>query len=535
MARTYTVDCTLRDGGYYNKWDFPHSVVQDYLDTMSAAQIDYVEIGFRALQQKQFFGAHAFTTEKYLKQFNVPSNIKLGVMMNAGDILRYENGPEAAIEDLFCSAAESMIELVRIASHFDEYAKILETVQLLHEKGYMVGLNLMQIASRTSAEIDQFLANVKNTPISMLYVADSTGSLKLAQTRAVIEQMKSGWSGAVGVHMHDNMGLAVQNTLEAIDAGASFVDCTVTGMGRGPDNAQTEYMIAESRVMGDKMVNPRPLMGIIDTFFKPMKNRCGWGKNYFYYRAGQFQIHPTYIQEMLEDSRYGPEEIIEAIEFLKKDGKKYDRELLDGVLHFMPSSSGGSWSPRSEIEGRTVLVVACGPSIEQHKTALESFIAEQKPYVIALNTEQVLDDALIDLRAACHAMRVLNDFLSYGRLSQPIVLPLVSIADIIGTQPDTTKFRDLGLNISADTFSFRETGAMLPRPLSVGYALAIANSGCATKILLAGVDGYTGDDARNFDLKSLFVHYNANPQSVEVISITPTLFDIPVQSMYSFR
>ena len=77
MSETVTIDCTLRDGGYYNRWDFPLDVVQDYLDAMGAAQIDYVEIGFRALQQKQFFGAHAFTTESYLKQFRVPEAVKL--------------------------------------------------------------------------------------------------------------------------------------------------------------------------------------------------------------------------------------------------------------------------------------------------------------------------------------------------------------------------------------------------------------------------------------------------------------------------
>ena len=259
------IDCTLRDGGYYNRWDFPLDVVQDYLDAMGAAQIDYVEIGFRALQQKQFFGAHAFTTESYLKQFRVPDAVKLGVMLNASGILRHENGAGAAIEDLFCPASDSAVVLVRIACHFHEYNEILPVVDLLHEKGYLIGLNLMQIASRTDDEIAQFVSDVQNAPIEALYIADSTGSLKPARTREIIGKISEGWSGAIGVHMHDNMGLAVQNTLDAIDAGARYADSTVTGMGRGPGNAQTEYVIAEPSIMGEK-INPVPLMRVIDKF-----------------------------------------------------------------------------------------------------------------------------------------------------------------------------------------------------------------------------------------------------------------------------
>ena len=46
------LDCTLRDGGYYNNWDFDAELVQDYLRAMAAVAVDYVEaIGVEALTQ----------------------------------------------------------------------------------------------------------------------------------------------------------------------------------------------------------------------------------------------------------------------------------------------------------------------------------------------------------------------------------------------------------------------------------------------------------------------------------------------------
>ena len=46
------LDCTLRDGGYYNNWDFSKELIEDYLEAMSAAKVEYVELGFRFFKNK---------------------------------------------------------------------------------------------------------------------------------------------------------------------------------------------------------------------------------------------------------------------------------------------------------------------------------------------------------------------------------------------------------------------------------------------------------------------------------------------------
>lgn len=52
----YIIDCTLRDGGYYNNWDFPQEVVNKYLQAMAAAGVDVVELGLRSLKNTSFKG-----------------------------------------------------------------------------------------------------------------------------------------------------------------------------------------------------------------------------------------------------------------------------------------------------------------------------------------------------------------------------------------------------------------------------------------------------------------------------------------------
>ena len=64
------LDCTLRDGGYYNNWDFSESLVQKYLSAMSMAKVDIVEIGFRFLQQKKSLGKFAYSEDKFLNSIS---------------------------------------------------------------------------------------------------------------------------------------------------------------------------------------------------------------------------------------------------------------------------------------------------------------------------------------------------------------------------------------------------------------------------------------------------------------------------------
>ena len=60
------LDCTLRDGGYYNDWDYSFDLVKRYADAMAAARIDIVELGFRTLQSTEYLGATAYTTDAFI-------------------------------------------------------------------------------------------------------------------------------------------------------------------------------------------------------------------------------------------------------------------------------------------------------------------------------------------------------------------------------------------------------------------------------------------------------------------------------------
>ena len=67
------LDCTLRDGGYYNNWDFDRSLVEDYLLHMARGGVDFVELGFRFTDQSRFYGPYAYTSDEFLETLDLPA------------------------------------------------------------------------------------------------------------------------------------------------------------------------------------------------------------------------------------------------------------------------------------------------------------------------------------------------------------------------------------------------------------------------------------------------------------------------------
>lgn len=72
-----TLDCTLRDGGYYCNWVFDNDLINNYLEAMDALKVDYVELGFRSSVNNKFKGGLAYTTDAFLNSLRIPRDYKI--------------------------------------------------------------------------------------------------------------------------------------------------------------------------------------------------------------------------------------------------------------------------------------------------------------------------------------------------------------------------------------------------------------------------------------------------------------------------
>lgn len=530
----FLIDCTFRDGGYYNAWDFDLNVVRDYLSAMRDSGVDYLELGFRSFDKSGFKGGFAYSTDTFIKDLKIPADQKIGVMVNAADVVNHPAGAVGATKLLFAPKSESPVTLVRFACHLHEFEETLPACAWLKEQGYIVGINLMQVVDRSDDEIIRIGQAAVQYPLDVLYFADSMGSMDPEQTARIIGLLRQNWRGPLGIHTHDNMGRAVANTLRAVEKGVTWVDATVTGMGRGPGNAQTEYILIE---LQDKLARQPKMSGLlrlIREHFGPMQKQYGWGKNPYYYLSGKYGIHPTYVQEMLSDPRYGEAEILSVIQHLRSvGGKKFSSKVMEAGRQMYGGSANGSWQPASVLSGREVIILGAGQSARTHAAALESYIRRERPVVIALNTISPIDDELIDYRAASHPFRLMADAPSYASMKHQLIAPKSRLPEsVLHSFVDGTLL-DFGVVVEPGKFDFRSMSATIPSSLAIAYALAVVSAGKVRRVLLAGFDGFDSDDPRHVEMAELLSVYLQAEGAVPIEAITQTRYAIPSTSIYA--
>lgn len=532
------LDCTLRDGGYYNDWDFSPELVESYLSAMKAAKVDVVELGFRFFDPKGFNGPFAFTTDEFVDTLVLPESVKIGVMINGSD-LRQDVGRQAVLERLFPRHAdETRVKLVRIACHYSDLEEAFAAVDWLQGRGYQIGLNLMQIADRSDSEIDRLGSMASQSAVEVLYFADSMGSMTPDDTERVVRQIRQRWTGALGIHTHDNMGMALSNTLRAYECGVSWFDATVTGMGRGPGNARTEELMIEVEERFKRNVNLIPLVRLVRDHFGPMKAEYGWGTNLYYYLAGKRGIHPTFVQEMLNDTRYDSEDILAVLDHLRESGGgTFSVAALESgrrTENNMPYEGG--WRPADCLEGRDVLIVGSGPGAMKHRAALESYICKARPVVLALNAEATIDEDLIDFRVASHPIRLMADAEEHVAQSTPLIAPQSRLSDDLRDRLSGKSLCDFEMMVEDGRFEFHETRCVVPSALVLTYVLAIMASGKPDKVMMAGFDGYPRGDDRNDEVEAILRLFGASSDvGRRIYSMTPTRYrGLPVQSVYGY-
>jgi 4-hydroxy 2-oxovalerate aldolase len=520
------LDCSLRDGGYYTSWNFKQNLVSEYLDAMSSSGINCVELGFRFLNTSGFKGATAYTSDDYIDSLSIPERLDIAIMINASDLIVDGAYSEKVIHKLVPrDANNSRVSIIRIACHYKEVAMILPSVSILVQKGYRVGLNLMQVSKISHEDITLLLKKLSAVPLDILYFADSLGSLSVGDVRQLVKLIRKDWQKSIGIHTHDNLGLALSNTLAAFEEGVTWLDSTVTGIGRGPGNAKTEELILEMGVRNKRILNLVPLLSFIKKYFAPMKLKYGWGTNVYYYLAGKKGIHPSYVQSMLTDERYTSADILNVLDNLvSTNADSFSMRGLEQANSFYKENVIGTWSPKTVFENKDIVLVGPGSSTEEHKDAIESFLALNEYETVTLNTSNNIKSDFVSFRIAVHPLRLLSDAVKYEELGQPVIAPHSMLPNEIKTRLKGAEVLDYGVKVEPNRFSFFENSCVIPTNLVLAYALAVFTAGNANKIILVGFDGYTPGDSRNTEIDELLNLYKQHPQSLDLISLTPTIY-----------
>lgn len=531
------LDCTLRDGGYYNNWDFESEVVEAYLSAVSRAKIDYVELGLRNFPKQGFLGAYAYTTETHLNALELPEGPTYGVMVDAKTILESGFSVEDAVSKLFVPANESKIGLVRIAAHFHEVEKSGSIVKLLKKLGYLVGYNLMQAGGKADDVIAEKARQAKEWDVlDSLYFADSLGNMDGDEVTRIVNALRTQWTGPLGIHTHNNMGKGLDNTLTAKQLGVTWLDTTITGMGRGAGNTQTESLLAVLDKEGSAY-NSKPIYELVIRHFESMQKKYGWGSNLLYFLGAQNNVHPTYIQNLLSNTHYGTDEIVGAIDYLSKleSTTSYNGAVLNTALSFNASNAeiSGTEAVSGLFNNKNVLIIANGPSTKKYLTAIKLYIKNYKPVVISINISEVIPADLIDYYIISHNSKFLADAQRYQVLNKPVILPVHRFTKNELTLINNLELLDYGLEVKDGELSSSKIHAVIPSDITTAYVLAVLMKSQPQSIKSIGLDGYDKNDPRQQEMIKILDLYTKHESNLEITSLTPTTYPLAKGSVYA--
>lgn len=294
------VDCTLRDGGLVNNFYFTDEFVKALYQANIKAGVDYMEFGYKA--SKEMFDVNKFGKWKFCDDKDIraivgdnKTDMKIAVMADVGrcdfrkDILNKKDSP---------------IDLVRVATYINTIPAAIEVIEDCTKKGYETTVNIMAISKSNETDLDAALELLGQSGVDTIYLVDSYGSLYPEQARRLADkylEVAAKYNKKVGIHAHNNQQLAFANTAEVIIMGVSYLDATVSGMGRGCGNCPSELLLG---FLKNPKYNINPILNFVEKQIVPLRESgVTWGYDVPYLLTGILNQHPKSAIQFMKDGR----------------------------------------------------------------------------------------------------------------------------------------------------------------------------------------------------------------------------------------
>ncbi len=290
------LDCTIRDGGLVNNSQFTDEFVRAVYQALVAAGVDYMEIGYKG--DRKIYSPAEYGCWKHCHEDDIRRIVgenKTGMKLSAmADAERTNYHEDIIPKD------QSVLDMIRVATYIHQIPTAVDMIKAAHDKGYETTLNLMSVSVVPDHELDEALAILSKTEVDVIYVVDSFGALYSeeiqALTRKFVEFAKA--SGKkVGIHTHNNQQLAYSNTIDSLILGASYLDSTIMGLGRGAGNCATELLLG---FLKNPKFHIRPILECIQEHFLPLREKIFWGYDIPLMITGQMNMHPRSAIAFLE-------------------------------------------------------------------------------------------------------------------------------------------------------------------------------------------------------------------------------------------
>ena len=381
------LDCTLRDGGYINDWNWGFETAQDIIRSLVRAQIDVIEVGF--LRNTDAYRKDVTVCER-IEELNRLLPKETGNAMFAAMAMR-SNYDVGKLSD-YCGSG---IEMIRITAHDYDIEAGFEFAQKVKDKGYRLSINPINIMGYSDDRILWILDRVNQIQPYQFSIVDTFGSMKRRDLDRIVSLVDHNLDRniRVALHLHENMSLSCALAQEFADKRLNrpvAIDASLMGMGRTPGNLPIELIADYLNEYTDKAYDIDHLMDAIEDHIAPMKGETAWGYTPAYFLSAKFNLHRNYAEHYLAKGDLTNRDINHILARFEEQKKTaFDAAYADRLYEEYKAreidDSADRERLKAALQGRKVLIVAPGASINTHREAIQSYIAEQHPAVLSVN------------------------------------------------------------------------------------------------------------------------------------------------------
>lgn len=229
------LDTTIRDGSNAVQDGFDEAAHRVILSHLAEAHVSYIEVGNGVSAGLKGHGSAGTVSD----QAALALGRELVPGARVGALVVPALVPLAALRSLY-----HHLDFVRLALAPREIRLCAEYAEDALARGKQVFVQLVKSHLIPEESLVDHLAPVASLGVEGIYVVDTVGGMNPDQVFRYVGLIRDGFPLAVGFHGHNNTGRALANSIAAMDAGASFVDGTVGGVGRGAGNLQLELFVA---------------------------------------------------------------------------------------------------------------------------------------------------------------------------------------------------------------------------------------------------------------------------------------------------
>ncbi len=386
LSNISILDCTLRDGGYINNWEFGKNPIKQILHSLCESNVEIIECGF--LRDEEYDSNRSvFSSVEQISEMIQPKkeSAMYVAMIALGDIDVNKISP----------VNKNSIDGIRLTFHKHQWNEAKESASILMKKGYKVFVQPVGTTSYSDLELLNLILDVNTLKPFAFYLVDTLGIMyrKDLQRSFFLIDNNLDSEIAVGFHSHNNLQLSFANAQELMRFHTKrkiIIDASVYGMGRGVGNLSSELLTQYINANVEERYSILPLLKIADEFLIEIYNKHRWGYSLPYFLSGIEKCHPNYASYLMDKETLSVESISKVLSLIPVEKRDlFDKKLIEELYLEYQKSDIADNDVLEELkkvcENKSVLLLASGKSLLQKRDEITHFIEKEKPIVFTIN------------------------------------------------------------------------------------------------------------------------------------------------------